>query len=231
MCFSATASFGAGAVLTIIGIASVRKSQSSPQLFFASIPLIFAVQQVTEGFLWLSLTNPAYAYLQQVTTYVFLFFAQVVWPVWVPLAVLRLEPREKRSKAGKFLTGIGAMVSVYLGYCLISYPVEASIAGYHIFYRQDYPAGVNLYFGALYIAATILPPFFSRIGRMWMLGATVIISYIITVAFYSDYIVSVWCFFASIISMAIWAIMHELKIVTGTRRQASLADTPVIAAE
>ncbi len=59
--------------------------------------------------------------------------------------------------------------------------------------------------------ATIAPPFFSRIRRMWMLGAAVLISYVITAILYTDYIVSVWCFFASITSIAIYAIMHNLK--------------------
>jgi hypothetical protein len=46
---------------------------------------------------------------------------------------------------------------------------------------------------------------------MWLLGVTVLISYAITAIFYTDYIVSVWCFFASIISVAIYIIMYELN--------------------
>ena len=57
MCFSATASFGASAVLGAIGIIAVAKAKTKPQRLFATIPLIFAVQQLTEGLLWLSLKN------------------------------------------------------------------------------------------------------------------------------------------------------------------------------
>ncbi len=211
MCFSAGASFGAGAVLSVIGVASIKKAQSPRQIAFASIPLIFAVQQLTEGFVWLSLSNPAYASLQQVATYNFLFFAQVVWPVWVPFAVLQLEPKERRRKSEKLLVGIGAVVSLYLAYCLLTFHVEATIIGGHISYQQDYPAGIGQYLGGLYIIATIAPAFLSRIRRMWLLGTAILVSYIITTIFYTDYIVSVWCFFASIISIAVYAILYELN--------------------
>ena len=90
-------------------------------------------------------------------------------------------------------------------------PVEAKIIGYHISYQQDFPAAISNYCGGLYIVATIVPPFFSRIRRMWMFGATILISYIITKIFYTDFIVSVWCFFASVISIAVFAILYELN--------------------
>lgn len=211
MCFSASASFGAGAVLTVVGIATIRKTQTPEQLPFASIPLIFALQQITEGFLWLSLTDPAYTSLQDVMTYNFLFFAQVAWPVWVPFSVLKLEPPERRRTLEKILVATGALVSLYLGYCLLSYPVGAKIIGYHISYEQDYPSVLGLGGGLLYMIATVGPPFFSRIKRVWLLGITVLISYVITAVLYTDYIVSVWCFFASIISISIYAVVYNLN--------------------
>lgn len=211
MCFSASASFGAGVILSAIGIASIKKAQSPSQFFFASIPLIFAVQQVTEGFIWLSLSNPTFVPLQQIATYNFLFFAQVVWPVWVPFSILKLEPKNRRRKPEIILVGIGALVSLFLAYCLLSYPVNAKIIGYHISYQQNYPSAISRYCGGLYMIATIVPPFFSRIRRMWMLGSAVLISYIVTTIFYTDYIVSVWCFFASIISLTIFAILYGIN--------------------
>lgn len=211
MCFSAGASFGAGVVLTVIGVASIKKAKFPSQIPFASIPLIFGVQQIAEGFLWLALLNPEYSSLSQVAMYNFLFFAQVVWPVWVPFAILTLEPKENRRLVSKILVGIGAAVSIYLGYCMINYPVEASIIGNHISYHEKFPSSLRIYVGALYSISTLAPTFYSRINRMWMLGITVMISYIITAVFYTDYIISVWCFFASIISIGIYLIMQSIE--------------------
>ena len=207
MCFSASASFGAGVLLTGIYVATKRRATSPSQTYFVSIPLIFAIQQVTEGFVWLSLTSTAYASLQQVATYIFLFIAQVVWPIWVPYSILKLQPKEQRRRSENMLLIAGAIVSLYNIYCLLNFTVEAAIMEHHISYKQNYPAAILPYIGTLYIAATIFPPFLSRVSGMWMLGTSVLISYLITTLFYVHATVSVWCFFASIISAAIYAII------------------------
>ncbi len=211
MCFSASASFGAGIVLSAIGVASIKKTQSTPQILFACIPLIFAIQQITEGFLWLALTHAEFSGLQSITTYLFLFFAQVVWPIWVPYSVYKLQKEEKRKMTQKVLIGIGAFVSVYLAYYLSNYPIEAKVIGYHISYNQDYPPKFSQYVGILYVIATIIPPFISRLKKMWLLGVSILVSYIITTLFYENYFISVWCFFASIISIAVFFVMHQAR--------------------
>jgi hypothetical protein len=57
MCFSATASFTAGAVLLGVGALTLRSALTSRQrhvLPFAAIPLLFAIQQLIEGVIWLT---------------------------------------------------------------------------------------------------------------------------------------------------------------------------------
>jgi hypothetical protein len=211
MCFSANASFGAGIVLSVIGVATIKKTQHPSQILFASIPLLFAVQQISEGILWVTLPNPAYAGLSQIVTYVFMFFAQFFWPLWVPIAILMLEKESKRKKIQKILVGIGLIVAFYSAYSLLTYHVHASIVGYHVTYFVDNPNTIGKYGGILYFIATVAPPYFSHIKRMWMFGTAIFISYIITAIFYDHYVVSVWCFFASIISISIYAIMIEIR--------------------
>ena len=211
MCFSATASFGVGIVLSVIGVASIKKVWHRSQIVFAATPLIFAVQQFAEGILWVTLPDPACASVQHVITHLFLFFAQIVWPIWVPVAVLLLEQEETRKKMQKALVGVGILVSGYLGYCMLSYHVQAKIIGYHVTYQQDFPAAFRNYIGALYVIVTVAPPFFSHIKKIWLLGLTTFISYIVTTIFYDNYLVSVWCFFASVISASIYVVMIEIK--------------------
>ncbi len=214
MCFSASASFGAGIVLTAIGIASIKKTQHPSQIPFAAIPLVFAVQQLAEGCLWLTLPNANLAAAQHAFTYIFLVFAQIIWPAWVPVAFLILEKEITRTKKQKILVGAGLLVSAYLGYCLISFPVHAQIMHYHITYDQSYPAKLATPIALLYLIATIAPPFFSHINKMWLLGTAILISYLITAIFYDDYLVSVWCFFASVISISVYVIMLEIKKIS-----------------
>jgi len=211
MCFSATASFSAGIVLTVIGVASIKKTTHKSQLLFAGIPIIFGIQQIAEGILWVSLPNPDLLNTQKYATYVFLLFAQIIWPSWVPLAILKLEKRSTRKTIQRFFVGAGLLVACYLAYCLLVFKVEAKIIGQHIAYIQDYPVVLRKYVIPLYAIATIAPSFFSHIKRLWLLGLSIAISYIITVLFYEHYILSVWCFFSSIISIAIYIIMIEIS--------------------
>lgn len=211
MCFSASASFGAGIVLSTIGVASIKKTESSSRLFFACIPILFAIQQITEGFLWLALSNQNFQLFRWPTTYIFLVFAQVVWPFWVPFSIYKMEKKPKRKKALLFLIFIGFLVSCYLGYCLLSYPVDAKIDNFHIRYELDFPETLSKYGSILYIAATIAPPFLSAVRYMWTLGSAILISYLITELIYADYVISVWCFFASIISIVVLGIVWQLK--------------------
>lgn len=216
MCFSATASFSAGIVLSAIGIVSIKKVQHHYQCLFAAIPLLFAIQQFSEGILWLTLPYPDLYYLQRGTTLLFLIFAQIIWPLYVPVSILLLEKQKTRKNIQRVLVGIGLLVSCTLGYYLYMYEVHAEIDCYHITYIQSYPEKFRILGGILYGIATIAPSFFSHIRRMWMLSVTILISYIITALFYENYLISVWCFFASVISISVWFIMSEIKTVTRT---------------
>ena len=59
MCFSATASFTAGAGLLVIGAITIRLSRDRAELPFAAIPVLFGVQQLIEGALWLTFPDKA----------------------------------------------------------------------------------------------------------------------------------------------------------------------------
>ena len=211
MCFSSEMSFGASAVLSVIGIATMRKVQSSSQLVFASIPFLFALQQFSEGFLWLALSNPSYAHLERVTTYAFIFMAQVVWPLWVPLGVLLLDKKENRKLIRKIVALTGLLLSLILFYCLNNFNVHAEIQEHHIRYIQDYPASIRPFGVALYIISTIISLIVSKIKGLWILGITVLLSYIAAFIFFTNYRLSIWCFFASIISLSILKIIIDMK--------------------
>ncbi len=211
MCFSATASFTAGIVLTVIGVASIKKSNHKSQLLFASIPFFFGVQQFSEGILWLTIPRGNYFVLQKIATYTYLFFAHVLWPLWVAIAILLLEKMKTRKIIQKFLVAIGVTVGLYLGYCLANYKVEAKIEGHHINYILGYSDLMNNFWIFLYALATIAPPFFSHIKRMRILGITILVAYIITHFFYGNYVLSVWCFFSSIISILIYFFVKEIS--------------------
>jgi len=231
MCFSATASFGASAVLATVGIISVAKAKTNPHRTFAAIPLLFAVQQFTEGMLWLSLKNAELASWQSSLTYIFLVFAMAVWPFWIPFTIWLLEKDAKQKKLIKGFVWMGSTVTIGVCVVLFSYPVEvvtpfcfscptpASSSVYqHLHYEFAIPSLVKkliVAFSVLYIAATIITPFISGINKMKWLGIVFLISYLFAVIFYNGFVISVWCFFAAILSFVVlWIIMDLRKAHT-----------------
>ncbi len=211
MCFSAGASFTAGVILLTAGIATVKKAKVSSQLAFAAIPLIFAVQQFTEGLLWISLLNPEYAIWQQPVTYLFLIFAQVVWPTWVPVSILLLEKKKKRKSILYIISGLGILTSFYLSSRMIMHDVRAEVIGHHIHYNLWVPVSVLKFFGIIYFITTVVSHFISGIKKIWWLGFLTLLSFLTTKIFFEFYLISVWCFFAAIISTFIYVIVKDIN--------------------
>jgi hypothetical protein len=211
MCFSATASFGASAVLLGAGTICVKKIKAPEQIPLAFIPFIFSVQQFCEGLLWLSLTNPGYPVLQKRATIIFLVFAQIVWPFWVPFSMRLVEPQKLQKQTMTVMLILGTFVSVYLGYCLIHYSIHSQVSDHHIRYELDYPHSQNIYLVILYFIPTIIPPILSGIKRMKYIGVVILLSFLVSRIFFRDYVISVWCFFAAVISILILIIMSGFK--------------------
>jgi len=213
MCFSATASFSAGVVLLAIGATTIKKVKNNSETMFASIPFIFAIQQTAEGILWLTLTNDNMQSLQKSMTYLYLIIAQIVWPVWIPLSIYFLDKKQLQKRIQRILIFTGSLVSFYMTYCFFNYTMKSGIDNYHITYIQNYPEIFSLLGSSLYIISTIGPAFFSNLKYMSILGTSVLLSYIVPIVFYEEYLVSVWCFFASIISISVYFVMQEINNV------------------
>lgn len=227
MCFSATVSFGASAVLGVVGIIAVAKAKTTPQRTFASIPLLFAVQQLTEGLLWLSLKNSEMAGWQSLLTYIFLVFAMAVWPFWIPFTIWLLEKKKKQKGKIKKFVWIGAAVAIGVCVILFAFPVQvvtpfcfncpgspSPTPRDHLHYEFAIPAIVRsmiVGFSFLYIAATILTPFLSSIKKMKWLGVVFLASYFFAISFYRGFVISVWCFFAALLSFVVLWIIKDLR--------------------
>ncbi|MHC1702863.1 MAG: DUF6629 family protein [Tenuifilaceae bacterium] len=212
MCFSAEASFVGGVIIASVGIATIRKVHKPSQILFASIPLFFGIQQITEGFVWISLPNPEYLIMQKLSTYIFLIMAVVIWPTMIPLSVLFMEKNKKRIKILRVLTILGALLSIYYSVCLILFDVNPQIMGYHIRYNSDFPKHIAIPVFITYLISTITPLFVSSVKRVHYLGVLMFLSCLVTAIFFTQYLTSVWCFFAAIISGVIYWILRDSKI-------------------
>jgi hypothetical protein len=211
MCFSAEASFSAGAVIGAIGIATVNRATRPEQRLFATIPLVFALQQVAEGTVWATLRSGGHAGLQNIATHVFLVPALVVWPLMVPLAMLLMEKIKTRRNLLALLLLTGAAVSAYYAVSLARFSVTPQIVGFHILYANNFPSAFNELATYFYLPATIFPLFVSSVRRMWVFGGIITVACAVSFLFYAQYFTSVWCFFAALISVAIFWILSESR--------------------
>lgn len=209
MCFSATASFVAGTSLVGFGVATIAKAERRSEVPFAAIPLLFGIQQLVEGGIWLTFTRDAPA-LKQTLTYVYSLFSHVLWPIYVPFAFRFLETTPWRRKAMLWFQAAGLVVGLYLLFFLVTRPVVAEVVDQHIVYRSPhfYLAPVIV----LYLAATCFTGFVSSHGFMRMFGVLALLSFIATYLFYTLALVSVWCFFAAILSLLIYLHLRYRKL-------------------
>lgn len=213
MCFSASASFTASAVIGAIGMVAVVKTRSIPQLLLATIPLIFSLQQLSEGLLWLSFKQEDLEVWRPLFTYVFLIFAMAIWPLWIPLTIRLLEQDEKRKKILTLLTVIGAFVSATVLCLLFIFPVAVIPTHHHLHYEFYLPqSATNLIgiFTVFYILATIGSSFISSFSRMKLLGIVFLAAYLVSLAVFPGAVISVWCYFAALMSFVVIWILAEL---------------------
>lgn len=211
MCFSPSVSFGAGIVLSAVGVASIGRSRTVPQRALSVIPMLFAIQQFSEGVVWLSLLQPAWAHWHMTATYAFLIFAQMVWPVYVPLSMYLFEQDKKRKTIILITLFAGILLATYIGVALFLYPPVAVIGMHHIQYKLSFALANQWYYGVLYFIPTILSSVISSNKSLRWLGYLFLASYIFTRLLFHLYVISVWCFFGAVISIYVLAVIVNLN--------------------
>jgi hypothetical protein len=200
MCFSATASFIAGVSLSVLGVATVKKAERKAEIPFAMIPLLFGVQQIIEGMLWLSFRFDV-PLLNVIMTYVFTLFSHVLWPIFVPFSIGLMETVAWRKKVISAFQITGIAVGLYHLYVIVKFPVTSEING-HIVYVSPYFNKVPVL--VLYLAATCVGAFFSSHKIINIFGALALLLFMVAYWFYTVAFFSVWCFFAAILSVVIY---------------------------
>ena len=200
MCFSATASFVAGTGLCLLGVATLRATRRRAEIPFAAIPLIFGLQQMVEGALWLSfrLDSPQ---LNQAMTYLFSIFSHVLWPIFVPFAIGLLETVAWRRTVIQCFQGVGLLVGLYLLYQIVEFPV-AAVAAANIVYVSPHFHKIPVML--LYLAATCVSCFFSSSATIRLFGVLALLLFAAAYGFYAVALFSVWCFFAALLSTIIF---------------------------
>jgi hypothetical protein len=205
MCFSASVSFIAATFLAITAFIGLRSVKTSSQWFFACIPLFFSLQQAAEGVVWLTIKNP-WSWLHTIAVYTFIIFAFLIWPIWIPLSVFMLEKKQINQTLLKGALALGMLFSSYAAFYLITGTIDTTIQGCHIVYTTSLP---QLEWElAIYAVATIGSFFLSSYMSVRFFGILVGLVCLISLLFWKVAFISIWCFFAALLSIII---VHRVR--------------------
>ena len=203
MCFSATANFVGSGVLGAVGVVTLTRVKHRRELLFASLPVLFAVHQFIEGFVWLGLDgilSPAVAHDMGAA---FMLYAQGLLPFLLPLSVLLFEPSAKsRRRMVPFLV-LGGATTLYILWALTAFPLQLYVRGNSIVYINQ--ATNNTAVALLYVIATCGSLFFSEIKIMVAFGAANLLILLVVMEVKRYAFTSLWCAYAAVASVIILA--------------------------
>jgi len=209
MCFSATASFTTALVLVPVGVYCVKKSVSLQKAYwlFALIPIFFGIQQFFEGLVWLGLESDD-AGMVHSAAMGFIFFSHLFWLIWIPLSCYAIENSAIKRKIYLILIVLGAAhgLSLYVPLLFHQDWLTVKILSQSIKYKatllhDEYIPiiGMNI----LYAMFTLVPLLLGSDRYIKAFGVIIMISLAITSLYFNYAFISVWCFFAAVLSFYI----------------------------
>lgn len=209
MCFSAAVSYSAAAVLTATGCYAVQQAGrlNAPYWrLWALVPVFFGIQQAFEGRVW-QLLNAGDPSATLPFAYGFHFFSHFLWLWWLPLASYLVEPETIRKRVFAGFTLIGAALGTLAFSVMLLHPewMTVGIREHSISYRFSVPYRSAIHLpikpAAIYALVILVPLLFSSYRELRVFGWLAALFSVLTAQFYGYAYVSVWCFFAAVLSL------------------------------
>ena len=210
MCFSAAANFVGSGVLGAVGVVTLTKVRHKRELLFASLPTLFAVHQLIEGFVWLGLDGVLSPKVTHDMGAAFVLYAQGLLPFVIPLSVLLFEPDQKSRRRMLPFLAIGTGTTLYMLWALIAYPLHIFVKENSIVYINDGTNNTTL--AVLYVIATCGTLFFSQVRAMVIFGAANLAILLTVMAVKRYAFTSLWCAYAAVASLIILAYFWKSKL-------------------
>lgn len=211
MCFSPEASFVSGGLIGIVGGATLRHVRYKAEWLFAALPLLFALHQVEEGLVWLSLENRIPPAVGDWAKWLYVIYAHALLPTISPLMILLIEPGKIRRRLLGVLLVLGMMLTGYAVHSLTQGPLDDGIEHHSVVY-QDYVSHNGL-FSTFYIITTCTPLFLSSYRWIVFFGVLNLVGLGVTAIVKKLAFTSVWCAFAAAASVFVYLHFRRLRRV------------------
>ncbi|MGD1057828.1 MAG: DUF6629 family protein [Solirubrobacteraceae bacterium] len=201
MCFSPDADFTASVVVGAVGVATLRRVRGRRELIIGALPLLFALHQFTEGFVWLGLRGQVSSGLGNTAKDIYVIFAYVALPIIVPLGLYLLEPSRKHRRWVLPFVILGVAVGGFLLWQVTQHPLYAQEDASCIAYNSNAP-----YMGqaaVVYVIATCVPALLSSRRYLQWFGVVNLVGVAIAYSVREAEFTSVWCVYAALVSVLI----------------------------
>ena len=207
MCFSAEASFTVGSILGVIGVATLKKVKDRKLLLIAMFPLFFGFQQLLEGMIWIHMDEEFIKTpFSQLTVNLYLFFAWLFWPIFVPFAFYLSEKENWKKALFAFAFLLGLSITYVDIRFLAANAVTPIITGHSLNY------GFTPFYGnMIYGLSIFIPIFLSSIPKIKIFGIALLVTFVISQLIYTYTFTSVWCFFCAAVSVLLYKILIEIE--------------------
>ncbi len=217
MCICAEVSFGLAAALVPAGIYCVNcVSTKNPRLLpIAIIPIFFGVQQISEGLIWTGLRTYD-TQLVTISGLVFLFFALVFWPFWIPFCAYfnQRDKQIRRIQAAITAFGLALGLVVYIPLLNDFVSPVAEVQHHSIHYNVQntttFQYVPKLIWELFYVAVVASPLIFSPTRKFVFLGVALVLSAAISFIVFWYAFASVWCLVAAFQSLYLCFVMPSL---------------------
>ncbi len=208
--YFAVLNFALAGVIGIVGILTLKKVSVPREVVFASIPLLFGLHQLTEGFVWLGVGGEITHRALQMAETIFIYYAQGVLPFLVPLAIWLIEKNSFKKQLVGVLTILGFGLMVYTLYGLATFPSSVKVVNGMLNYSNPWTA--NYYDALIYVLTTCGSLMLSSSISIQLFGFFNFIGLSIIALLRPYGFTSVWCLYAATISGLLYFYFVERRI-------------------
>ena len=199
----------AGAI-GMVGLLTLRRVSEPREVLLALLPLLFALHQFTQGFVWLGMQHLIAARALHIAESIFVFYAQGLLTFLVPMAVWLIEPAGARRTAIGMLALLGGLLTAYTMWGLAVQPTSVTVEGRALIYANPWTA--KTWVGAVYILTTcgslilsssVAVQLFGWVNVFGLTGVYIVRPYAVT---------SLWCLYAAAVSVLLYFYFGERRI-------------------
>jgi len=209
------------------GLYCLKKANQVDKAYwaFAMLPFLFGLQQLIEGGVWVSI-DAGEEEITHALALGFLFFSHVFWLGWIPYSAYLTESSQRLRQGFLLIAMFGLLFGAVMFVPMLfnAELLTVSVVKHSIDYKLRIISDgyVSQQFITIVYMMIILVPLLLSTDRFHrVFGVLVTISSFVTWIFFGWVFLSVWCFFAALVTLYIFFMITRIDPVAQAHGSAS----------